>query len=80
VGVLLVLENDDIPGIVGQLGTVLGEHQINISDMSLSRDRLGGKALTVLNLDSAPSEEILRALLSNPAIKSARVVRVSQGS
>jgi D-3-phosphoglycerate dehydrogenase len=65
---------------VGQLGTVLGEHQINISDMSLSRDRLGGSALTVLNLDSAPAEEILRALLSNPAIKSARVVRVSQGS
>jgi len=80
VGVLLVLENDDVPGIVGQLGTVLGEHQINISDMSLSRDRLGGSALTVLNLDSAPAEEILRALLSNPAIKSARVVRVSQGS
>jgi D-3-phosphoglycerate dehydrogenase / 2-oxoglutarate reductase len=77
VGVLLVLENDDVPGIVGQVGTVLGEHQVNISDMSLSRDKLGGKALTVLNLDSAPAEEILYALLANPAIKSAKVVRVS---
>jgi D-3-phosphoglycerate dehydrogenase len=77
VGVLLVLENDDVPGIVGQVGTVLGEHQVNISDMSLSRDKLGGKALTVLNLDSAPSEEILQVLLTNPKIKSAKVVRVS---
>jgi D-3-phosphoglycerate dehydrogenase len=77
VGVLLVLENDDVPGIVGQVGTVLGEHQVNIADMSLSRDKLGGRALTVLNLDSAPSEEILQALLSNRAIKSAKVVRVS---
>jgi len=77
VGVLLVLENDDVPGIVGQVGTVLGEHHVNIADMSLSRDKLGGKALTVLNLDSAPAEEILQALLANPAIKNARVVRVS---
>jgi D-3-phosphoglycerate dehydrogenase len=76
-GVLLVLENDDVPGIVGQVGTVLGEHHVNIADMSLSRDKLGGKALTVLNLDSAPTEEILHALLANPAIKSAKVVRVS---
>jgi D-3-phosphoglycerate dehydrogenase len=75
--VLLVLENDDVPGIVGQVGTVLGEHHVNIADMSLSRDKLGGKALTVLNLDSAPAEEILQALLANPAIKNARVVRVS---
>ena len=72
-----MLENDDVPGIVGQVGTVLGEHQVNIADMSLSRDKLGGKALTVLNLDSAPSEDILQALLSNSAIKSAKVVRVS---
>ena len=77
IGVLLVLENDDVPGIVGQVGTVLGEHHVNIADMSLSRDKLGGKALTVLNLDSAPSEEILQALLANPAIKNAKVVRVS---
>jgi hypothetical protein len=47
--------------------------------MSLSRDKLGGKALTVLNLDSAPSEDILQALLSNSAIKSAKIVRVSGG-
>jgi D-3-phosphoglycerate dehydrogenase / 2-oxoglutarate reductase len=80
VGVLLVLENDDVPGIVGQVGTVLGDHQVNIADMSLNRDKLGGRALTVLNLDSAPSEEILQALFSNPAIKSAKVVRVSRES
>jgi D-3-phosphoglycerate dehydrogenase / 2-oxoglutarate reductase len=76
VGVLLVLENRDVPGIVGQIGTLLGEHQVNIANMSLSRDHVGGEALTVLNLDSPPGEEIIEAILSNPNIKSARVVRL----
>jgi hypothetical protein len=43
--------------------------------MSLSRDHLGGEALTVLNLDTAPDEEIIAAILSNPNIKSAKVVQ-----
>ena len=38
VGVLLVLENDDVPGIVGQIGTILGERRVNIADMSLSHN------------------------------------------
>jgi D-3-phosphoglycerate dehydrogenase len=75
VGVLLLLENLDVPGIVGQIGTVLGNHRVNIANMSLSRDHLGGEALTVLNLDTAPDEEIIAAILSNPNIKSAKVVQ-----
>ncbi len=76
VGVLLLLENHDVPGIVGQIGTVLGAHSVNIANMSLSRDHRGGEVLTVLNLDSVPDEAILESLLTNPNIKSARVVRL----
>jgi D-3-phosphoglycerate dehydrogenase len=75
VGVLLLLENNDVPGIVGQIGTVLGQHHVNIANMSLSRDHLGGEVLTVLNLDSAPDESIISAILENPNIKTAKVVR-----
>ncbi|HWB60641.1 MAG TPA: phosphoglycerate dehydrogenase, partial [Chthoniobacteraceae bacterium] len=50
-GILLVLENDDVPGIVGRLGKLLGDHKVNIAGMSLSRTEPGGRALTVLNLD-----------------------------
>src|ERR1700736_4610194 len=75
IGVLLLLENNDVPGIVGQIGTVLGTHGVNIANMSLSRDHLGGEVITVLNLDSVPDESIISAILTNPSIKTARVVR-----
>src|ERR1700722_4035918 len=75
-GVLLLLENSDVPGIVGQIGTVLGAHAVNIANMSLSRAHRGGEVLTVLNLDSVPDETILASILTNPNIKSAKVVRL----
>jgi D-3-phosphoglycerate dehydrogenase / 2-oxoglutarate reductase len=75
-GVLLLLENNDVPGIVGQIGTVLGAHSVNIANMSLSRDHRGGEVLTVLNLDSVPDESILGAILTNPNIRSAKVVKL----
>src|SRR6266481_5992262 len=75
VGVLLLLENNDVPGIVGQIGTVLGAHAVNIANMSLSRDHRGGEVLTVLNLDSVPDESIISTILTNTSIKTARIVR-----
>ena len=57
-GVVLVLENTDRPGMVGRIGTLLGEHGVNIATMSLSRNQAGGTALTVLNLDTAPGEAV----------------------
>jgi hypothetical protein len=44
--------------------------------MSLSRDHVGGEALTVLNLDSVPSPEIIEAILKNPNIRSANVIEL----
>jgi len=70
------LENNDVPGIVGQIGTLLGDHKVNIANMSLSRDHVGGEALTVLNLDSVPSPEIIEAILKNPNIRSANVIEL----
>ncbi len=67
-GVLLVMENLDRPGIVGQIGTLMGRHRVNIANMSLSRAEAGGRALTVLNLDTLPPEELLQEMLSDPDI------------
>ena len=75
-GVLLLLENKDRPGIVGHIGTLLGKHQVNIASMSLGRDQAGGTALTVLNLDSAPDEKVMKDLLSDPDIVSARILKL----
>ena len=54
-GVLFIMSNKDRPGIVGWIGTTMGKHGVNIASMSLGRDKEGGQALTVLNLDSPPA-------------------------
>jgi glycine cleavage system regulatory protein len=75
-GTVLLLENRDRPGIVGHIGTLLGRQSVNIAGMSLSRDAVGGKALTLLNLDSVPGESTMAEILGDPDIHSARVVRL----
>ncbi len=75
-GVVLLLENNDVPGIIGKLGTILGSHKVNIASMSLSRTEAGGTALTLLNLDSAPGAEVLKELTGDADIVSARVIQL----
>lgn len=76
VGVLLVLENRDEPGIVGTIGQLLGKDKVNIAGMSLSRTEQGGIALTVINLDSAPSQEAMEEINRHEAIRNALLVRL----
>ena len=75
-GVVLVLENTDRPGIVGRIGTLLGDHGVNIATMSLSRNEAGGTALTVLNLDTVLDEEVLALIRGSEDIKSAQIVQL----
>jgi len=75
-GVLLILENTDRPGMVGRIGTLLGDHGVNIATMSLSRNQAGGTALTVLNLDTALSEELLSEVRASEDIHSAQVIQL----
>lgn len=73
-GHLLILENNDTPGIVGHVGAVLGKHEINIANMSLGRDEQGGQAVMVLNLDSAPDQAVRDELESLGGIIHARLI------
>jgi D-3-phosphoglycerate dehydrogenase len=75
-GVVLVLENNDRPGMVGRIGTLLGNHGVNIATMSLSRNQAGGTALTVLNLDTAPEENLLAEIRASEDIRSAQVIEL----
>jgi D-3-phosphoglycerate dehydrogenase len=76
-GVLLLLNNADRPGMVGHVGSLLGQHRVNIATMSLHRDHAGGQALTVLNLDSVPPPSVLERFQADPDISNVRVVRLS---
>lgn len=73
-GTLLLLKNRDEPGIVGNVGTTLGKHGVNIASMSLGRNEAGGVAVSSYNLDSAPSEEAMAALRKLDAIVSTAIV------
>jgi D-3-phosphoglycerate dehydrogenase len=75
-GVLVFFTNKDRPGIVGQLGTLLGRHQVNIANMSLSRDIAGGRALTVLSVDSEPPAAVIAELQKDPDISDVRIVKL----
>lgn len=76
-GKLLVLENRDLPGVVGQLGTLLGEAGVNIADIHLARRGApSGEALAlaVLRLDQDPGDDVLDRLRALPAVLSAHRV------
>lgn len=65
-GHLLVSEHMDRPGIIGKVGTILGQHGINIAYMQVGRDRPGGQAVMVLGVDSPVPEDVLRQLRQIP--------------
>jgi D-3-phosphoglycerate dehydrogenase len=75
-GVVMLLNNKDRPGIVGYLGTLLAKHKVNIASMSLSRDTVGGFALTALNLDSVPPGEVLDEIRKDTDISNVAVVKL----
>ncbi|MDP3980799.1 MAG: phosphoglycerate dehydrogenase [Chlamydiota bacterium] len=58
-GYLLVLSNDDKPGMVARISAILENNQINIAAMTVGRDKPGGRAVTVINVDSAISDPAL---------------------
>ena len=53
---------DDVPGVIGRVGTLFGEHEVNIANMAVSRTRKGGKALMALSLDTEAPAELVAAV------------------
>ena len=59
---LVFFRYDDVPGVIGRVGTLFGEAGVNIANMAVSRTRRGDKALMALSLDSPPPPELVEAL------------------
>ncbi len=75
-GALLLVCNEDRPGMIGVVGTKLAGYDINVSNMSLGRDRSGGRALSVLSLDTPPPAAAVDELAAAEGIVWARAVAV----
>ena len=73
-GIVLILMNQDVPGVIGQVGTILAAHEVNIGEWRMGRDKLGGEALSFINLDSLPPTAVLDALAEVSAVTKAKLV------
>ena len=73
---MLVTKNRDVPGVIGQLGTILGTSGVNISRFYLGRQEKGGEALAVVEIDSALSETVLVELRKIDAVILVKQVRL----
>lgn len=74
-GKLVLIENDDKPGVIGDVGLTLATHNINIESFVLSREKEGGKALALIRVDSSPEKNVLEELRS---LKNIRFIRFAQ--
>jgi D-3-phosphoglycerate dehydrogenase len=68
-GFMLVLHNNDEPGVIGNVGLTLGEAKVNIAQFSLARDKARGEALALVNVDSPASAEVLDRLRKLPNVR-----------
>ncbi|MBM3246111.1 MAG: phosphoglycerate dehydrogenase [Candidatus Omnitrophica bacterium] len=75
-GNMIVIQNWDKPGIIGNLGTLLGGQNINIAAMTFGREKPGGKAITVLNVDSPVSGEALDKIKKIENILSVKLINI----
>ncbi len=74
-GWLLLIQNDDVPGILGQWATKLGEHGVNISRLHLSNNKnISGQALSMVNIDTKAPSEVLQSLNQLKHVKSVKQI------
>jgi D-3-phosphoglycerate dehydrogenase / 2-oxoglutarate reductase len=76
-GTLLFMRNRDVPGVIGRIGTILGEHHVNIANFALGRKLLQGSeanALAVVQIDGQVTRSVLDALEATDAITQVRVI------
>src|SRR4051812_10155176 len=68
-GYIVIVHNNDAPGVIGNVGMTLGEAKVNIAQFALARDRARGEALALVNIDTPASPELLDRLRKLPNIR-----------
>ena len=76
-GRMLVMHNRDVPGVIGRVGTILGEQGINISAFHLGRRERGGEAMAVIEVDAGAEQETIVALRALPEILTVREITLN---
>jgi D-3-phosphoglycerate dehydrogenase len=68
-GTLLLISHNDKPGIIGKVGTLLGNNDVNIASMQVGRKTIGGSAIMILTIDKKAEKEVLTELTGLPEIQ-----------
>jgi len=76
-GTLIVLRNQDVPGVIGRVGTLLGAHAINIAEYHQARLTAGGEAIAAIAVDGTVDSKVRDALVDLPEVSTAVVVKLS---
>ncbi len=71
-GELLLIYNNDKPGVIGNIGSLLGSHKINIARMHFGRESAGGMAISVVSVDTKPSPDVIQQIRELPNILSVK--------
>jgi len=79
-GHMLVAYNEDVPGVIGFIGTVLGENDLNIASMFNGRETIGGEALSVYNLDDPVPDDVLAQLNADERIFETKYISLDNGN
>lgn len=75
-GHLVVYTNQDKPGVIGHVGSVLGKNNINIAAMQVGRRSQGGEAVTIVRVDAEPPASVLQQIREFPGITRVTAVRL----
>jgi D-3-phosphoglycerate dehydrogenase / 2-oxoglutarate reductase len=75
-GHLLYIQHHDKPGMIGQVGKILGDHQVNIATMQVGRQAVGGKAIMMLSLDKPLDDSIVEKLSEVTDIETVKKIEV----
>jgi D-3-phosphoglycerate dehydrogenase len=75
-GIMLFMYNNDRPGVIGNIGTLLGKNNINIARMHFGREKPGGMAISVVSVDADINAELLEDIRALPNILSVRLVKL----
>ena len=75
-GAILIMRNEDRPGVIGSVGTLLGSQGINVSRMQVGLDENRGQALALWNVDSTLGGEALDALRGIDHVSSVHTLRL----
>jgi len=75
-GLMVLTQHTDKPGMIGAVGTLLGDRKVNIAGMNVGREKVGGRALMVLMVDDQIGPELMDQIRAIPGMERAQLVQL----